>query len=78
LLGWLREQGLITYPSTLLGALLERWPDVLATVVLTRLDPTDLAMLWQVDETSRAVVVSSGLTRAGGANRRVPLELEEF
>jgi hypothetical protein len=34
LLGWLRAQGLITYPSPLLAPLLDEWPDVLAAEVL--------------------------------------------
>jgi len=74
----LREAGLITYPSPLLGPLLDKWPDVLAVEVLTRLDPTDLSMLGRVDEASRAAVVSSGLPRAGATGGGVPLKLDQF
>jgi hypothetical protein len=77
LLGWLRAQGLITYPSPLLAQLLDEWPDVLAAEVLARLDPTDLAMFARVGPVSRAAVVSSNLPSAG-ASEGVPLKLKEF
>ena len=77
LLGRLRAKGLITYPSPLLGRLLEELRDVFAVEVLLRLDPTDLAMLARVGPASRAAVVASGLPRAG-ANGEVPLKLWAF
>jgi len=78
LLGWLREQGLITYPSPLLEGLLGgELPEVLAAKVLPQLDPTDVAMFGRVCQVSRATVVVSGLQRAGtGAG--LPLQLEKF
>ena len=39
LLGTLREWGLITYPSPLLGRLLEKVPEVLAAEALPRVEP---------------------------------------
>ena len=77
LLGWLREQGLITYPSPLLGALLEELLEVLAAEVLPLLDPADLAVFARVGGASRAVVVASGLPRAG-TGVGVPLKVPEF
>jgi hypothetical protein len=49
-LGMLREHGLLTYPSPLLCALLEKVPEVLdlEKEVLARLDATDHAMIAQV------------------------------
>ena len=47
-LGMMREQGLLTYPSPLLGGLLEKLPEVLEAEVLARLDATDHAMIAQV------------------------------
>jgi len=46
--GMLREHGLLTYPSPLLGGLLEKVPEVLEKEVLARLDATDHAMIAQV------------------------------
>jgi hypothetical protein len=77
LLGRLREWGLITYPSPLLEPLLEELPKVLAVEVLTRLDPTDLTLVARVGPVSRAVVVASGLPRAG-ANGGALLNVEDF
>jgi len=77
LLGRLRVQGLITYPSPLLGRLLEELRDVLAAEVLPRLDSTDLALFARVGRASRAAAVSSGLPRAGTGGG-VPLKLIEF
>jgi len=77
LLGRLREWGLITYPSPLLRPLLDEWPDVLEAEVLTRLDPTDIAMFARVGPASRAAVVASGLPRAG-TNGSALLNLEKF
>ena len=74
LLGWLRAAGLITYPSPLLVGLLEELPEVLAAEVLPRLGRTDLAMFARVGPASRAVVMASGLPRAG-ATVGVPLKL---
>jgi hypothetical protein len=47
-LGMLREHGLVTYPSPLLGRLLEKVPEVLEKEVLAQLDATDHAMIAQV------------------------------
>jgi len=44
----MREHGLVTYPSPLLGGLLEKVPEVLEKEVLARLDATDHAMIAQV------------------------------
>jgi len=60
LLLWLRELGLITYPSPLLGVLLEQ-PDVLAAGVLARLEPTDLVLFGQAGRACRAAVVAFGV-----------------
>ena len=76
LLGWLREAGLISYPSPVLGRLLAELPDVLAAEVLPWLDPTDLAVLAQVGRAWLAAVVSSGLARAG-KSAGVPLILNK-
>ena len=65
LLGLLREQGLVTYPSPLLGRLLEEWRDVLVKEVLAQLDPTDCAVLAEVAKPWLAVVVANNLPRAG-------------
>jgi len=78
LLGWLRATGLITYPSPLLGGLLEKLPEVLAAEVLPRLDPTDIAVFGRVGPASRAAVVASGLPRASGMNGGGPLKLKAF
>jgi hypothetical protein len=59
----LREAGLITYPSPLLGPLLEL-PGVVAAEVLPRLELPDRAMVARVGRASRAVVVASGLCTA--------------
>ena len=45
--------------------------------MLPQLDPTDIAMFARVGPASRAVVVASGLPRAG-VGEGVPLHLEEF
>jgi hypothetical protein len=55
-LGKMREHGLLTYPSPLLGRLLERVPEVLEKEVLARLDATDHAMIAQVARPWRAAV----------------------
>jgi len=57
----LRELGLITYPSPLLGGLLEKLPDVLQFEVLARLDPTDVVVFGQVGRACRAAVVAFGV-----------------
>ena len=57
----LRELGLITYPSPLLGPLLEEWSDVLAVEVLARLDPTDVVVFGQAAHACRAAVVAFGV-----------------
>jgi hypothetical protein len=74
LLGRPRKSGLITYPSPLLGRLLERLPEVIAAEVLPRLDPADRAVVAQVGRPWLAAVVSSGLTR-GGKRAGVPLKI---
>ena len=65
MLGRLREVGLLTYPSPLLGGLRERLPEVFAAEVLPKLDPADLAFVAQVDSGCRAAVVACGLPCAG-------------
>ena len=57
----LRELGLITYPSPLLGGLLERLPEVLVAEVLAQLDPTDMVVFGQVGRGCRAAVVAFGV-----------------
>jgi hypothetical protein len=47
-LGLMREHELLTYPSPLLGGLLEKVPEVLEKEVLARLDATDHAMVARV------------------------------
>jgi hypothetical protein len=56
----LRELGLITYPSPLLGGLLEL-PEVLAAEVLAQLEPTDLVLFGQVGRACREAVVAFGV-----------------
>ena len=56
LLGRMREWGLLTYPSPLLGRLLEKVPEVLEAEVLARLDATDHAIIAQVARPWRAAV----------------------
>jgi hypothetical protein len=78
LLGWLRAQGLITYPSPLLEGLLGgELPEVFAAKMLPQLDTTDRAMFGRVGKASRAAAVYSGLPRAG-ADGWVPLQLGQF
>ena len=62
-LGRLREAGLITYPSPLLGRLLGELPQVLEKEVLAQLDSVDRTMLAQVGRPWRAAVVDSRLPR---------------
>jgi hypothetical protein len=50
------EWGLLSYPSPLLGSLLEKVPEVLEKEVLARLDATDHAMIAQVARPWRAAV----------------------
>jgi hypothetical protein len=76
-LAWLREKGLLTYPSPLLGRLLEELPAVLAAEVLSRLVPADNAVLAQVARPWLEVVLTFGLPRAG-KTAGVPLKLSEF
>jgi len=57
----LRELGLITHPSPLLGGLTEGLPEVLAAEVLARLDPTDLVLFGQAGRACRAAVVAFGV-----------------
>ena len=56
----LRELGLITYPSPLLGGLLDL-PAVLAAEVLPLLEPTDLVVFGQAARACRAAVVAFGV-----------------
>jgi len=74
-LGRLREAGLITYPSPLLGGLLEKVPEVFEAKVLPRLGCVDRTMLAQVGPPWHAAVLASRLSRTQGV---VSLELEEF
>jgi len=57
----LRELGLITYPSPLLGGLLVGLPEVLDAEVLARLEPTDLVLFGQAGRACRAAVVAFGV-----------------
>ena len=77
MLGRLREWGLITYPSPLLGGLLEKLPEVLEAEVLSRMPPTDIAMFARVGPASRAAVVASNLPRAGTVGGG-PLKITEL
>ena len=76
-LAWLRGKGLLTYPSPLVGRLLEKLPLVFAAEVLPWLDPADRAVVAQVALPWLAAVVSSGLTCAG-KSEGVPLKLVDF
>jgi hypothetical protein len=73
---FLREAGLITSPSPLLGRMIEL-PAVFAAEVLPQLKPSDLALVARVGRASRAVVVASGLPRAG-TSVGVPLNIKDF
>ena len=64
----LRELGLITYPSPLLGGLLEKLPEVLAAEVLSQLDPTDVVLFGQANRACRAAVVAFGVPQAAEAS----------
>jgi len=64
-------------PSELLAPLLEEWREVLVKHVLSRLDPTDCALLGQVAKPWLAVLVANNLPRAGKGGA-VPLRLERF
>jgi hypothetical protein len=77
LLSGLREAGLITYPPRLLWRLLEKLPEVFERVVLPRVSPADRAVLAQVGPPWLAVVLASGLPRAG-KTEGVPLKIKEF
>jgi hypothetical protein len=57
----LRELGLITYPSPLLGGLIEKVPEVLVAEVLARLNPTDVVVFGQAGRACRAAVVAFGV-----------------
>ena len=72
----LRKAGLITYPSPLLGPLLEMSP-VFAAEVLPQVEPVGRALIAQVGRTSRAIVVASGLPRAG-TSVGVPLKIQDL
>jgi len=77
LLDTLREKGLITYPSPLLGKLVEDLPEVFEKEVLPRLDPTGRALLARVGRGVSAAVVSSGLPRAG-SSEEAPFRVKDF
>jgi len=64
-------------PDELLTPLLEEWSDVLVKHVLSRLDPTDCAMLARVAKPWLAVVVANNLPCAGKGGS-VPLLVEDF
>ena len=57
----LRELGLITYPSPLLGGLTEKLPEMLAAEVLAQLGPADVVVFGQVGRACRAAVVAFGV-----------------
>ena len=76
-LGRLREAGLITYPSPLLGGLLHELPEVLVAKVLPRLWRVDRTMLAQVGRPWLKAVKDSGLPRARKKPSK-PLKLAEF
>jgi hypothetical protein len=76
-LGSLREAGLITYPSPLLGRLLGELRDLFAAEVLPQLDPTARALFSRVGGACRAAVVASGLPRAGTISGE-PFEVRHF
>ena len=63
--------------SELLAPLLEEWRDVLVMHVLSRLDPTDCAILAQVGKPWLAVVLANNLPRAGKGTA-VKLKLVDF
>jgi hypothetical protein len=65
-------------PSELLVPLLEEWRHVLVTHVLSRLNPTDCALLARVGKPWLAVVVANNLPRAGKGGGAVPLKLVDF
>ena len=65
ILGMMREHGLLTYPSPLLGGLLEKVPEVLEKEVLARLDATDHAMIAQMARPWRAAVWPGRIQRIG-------------
>jgi hypothetical protein len=77
ILNGLREAGLITYPSPLLGRVLEELPEVLAAEVLPWVEPSARTVLAQVGRQWRAAVVASGLPRAG-KTVGVPLKITDF
>jgi hypothetical protein len=72
----LRELGLITYPSPLLGGLLGLH-EVIAVEVLTRLDPTDLVLFGQAASACRAAVVAFRVSHAAGGEILEEESLEE-
>jgi len=78
LLRGLRERGFITYPSPLLGSLLEDPPELFEEEVLkNKLSPSDRAVFSQVSRGCRAAVVSSRLPLAG-RSEGVPLLAVDF
>ena len=66
-----------TAHSELLAPLLEEWRDVLVTHVLSRLDPTDCALLAQVGKPWLEVPLANNLPRAGKGGA-MPLKLVDF
>jgi len=83
LLLWLREAGLITYPSPLLARLLQELPEVLAAEVMPRLAPADRASLagagsvWR-DAAYPRSVFPDGLPRAETPGAARVFKLREF
>lgn len=63
--------------SNLLALFLQEAPEVLHTHVLTRLNPTDLAMFARCNRAYRAAAVDSELPRAG-TSAEVPLDVKRF
>jgi hypothetical protein len=71
-LGMMREHGLLTYPSPLLGGLLEKVPEVLEAEVLARLDATDHTMLARVARPWLAAVGFDHIARHDTGCRSTP------
>jgi hypothetical protein len=69
----LRDPGLITYPSPLLGGLTEKLPEVLAAEVLSRLNDTDLILFGQAGRACRAAVVASACRTVMGFRETIAM-----
>jgi hypothetical protein len=73
----LLELGLITYPSPLLGELLEKLPEVLEAEVMARLGPTDVVLFGQANRACRAAVVAFGMPQESQEEGRTSDESTE-